>query len=227
RARAQVDEALATQRRLDDEFDEPWSLDQVSTVEIEAGDAEGARKHAEEAIALRAKSKLPLAPSRLCKARSLRALGDYAGAYREASDALEEDVATQATVAEGEVRQERARILLARGEAAGALKELELARAANEKVGVQLDDSVRAIRARALYLAGKRDEALALARTMAKTQSRDARLVIDELELRSGKNEHAMEDLRALVETARVAGHVRVERAAASLLQGKLDAGFR
>ena len=226
RARAQVDEALATQQRLGDVFDQPWSLDQVTAVEIEAGDPDAARKHADEAIALRTQQKLPLAPSRLCKARALRELGDYASALREANAALEEEVATQSTVALGEAHQELARILLARGEAANALKELDLMREANARAGVQIDDSMRAPLMRALFLAGKRDDALAMAGSE-NSPSRDARLVIDELGLRSGKRDAATKDLEALAETARAAGDARVVRAAENLLAGKLDGGYR
>ncbi len=228
RAGEDATEGLETQQRLGDELDLPWSLEEAAEIELEAADPAAARAHVDDAIARRTKLKLPTMASRELLSYALMGLGDLDGALREATAAVDGFHAIGARGGEVEARERLARVLLARGDARGALDALDVGLALAKDRGDTAESYVP-VRVRALFLAGRRDEAFAAgAKPSSETLAqRDTRLVLDELYLRTGQRNRAVGDLQALASEAHAAGHVRIERAANALIGGKLDEGFR
>jgi len=228
RALASATEALTTQQRLGDDLDTPWSLDEVGSIEEEAGDLESARSHLEQAIALRTKLRLPTMTSREDLAEAEFLGGDVEGAIEKLKVAVDDLRAAGSKGEEVNARLRLARALLAHGEAQKALEAAQAGLALAGENGEDAD-AYAPVRARALYLLGRQAEALAaIAITPAQVLTRrDVRLVADELKLRMHQRDAAERDLQALQGEAHAAGHVRIEKAAGALLAGKVDEGYR
>lgn len=221
--------ALDTQQRIGDVFDQPWALEQVAQTEIEAGDADAARKHLEESLAMRTQRGHPTAPSREDLADALMQQGDLDGALREATAAADEAREKDPhSVDEIETLAMLARVQLARGDTAGAVASCDRSSSIAHDIGTTFV-SCAPVRARALFLEGRRPEAFASLKTAPEQPiaGRFARLVEGELRLRAGQGPLATKELQAVQTEAHDAGHVRVERWAVALLAGKLDSGFR
>ena len=220
---------LETEQRIGDLFDQPWALEQLASVQIEAGDPGAARELLESSMAMRTKRGYPIWPSRKNLAEALMLLGDLDGALREATAALDE-VRQKSPHAKGEVEtlDLLARVQLARGDTRSALETSEQGESLAHEIGTTAESRAPA-RARALFLAGRVSEAFASLKVPPEPpiDRRLARLVEGELLLRQNRGPLASQELQALQKEAHDSGHARVERAAAALLAGKLDSGFR
>ena len=230
KARNEATRALAMHERAGNEFDKAWALDAVGLTELESDAPAEAKAHFEEALALRLKMNLPGGSSRQNLAESQMALGVLDEALANATGATEEFRDRKQRTGECYARTVLARVLLARGEIARALSEAEEAHALAGENPVRVG-SVVSVRARALFLAGRRADAFAALSPsgvhLEDDAARDARLVRDEMLLRSKRSARAITDLRALAAETRAGGNLRVAHAAEALLAGKLDAGYR
>jgi tetratricopeptide (TPR) repeat protein len=231
KAREDAEESLVLCDRAGSEMDRPWALDEVGMMALESGEAEKARDRYAEAMALRTKLGLPLGSSRQDHAEALMVLGDLDGALQEITEVVEDNRSHGLRVAEEEARAVQARVLLARGEVAQSLaaSDAGLALARELKMG---DGEYVAARLRGRYLTGHHAEALAgvaaaLAHTDQPLTQWDLRLVEGELRLRVGQKERGTQELMAVRSETHAAGDVRAERAAAALLGGNLDGGYR
>jgi ATP/maltotriose-dependent transcriptional regulator MalT len=225
RARDSAMESLTIEERIGDEFDEPWSLDELATDEIEANEPERAKAHVEQALALREKLSLPADPSRKILANALLRLKDLDGALREAKAAYDAAVAKGSLLSASDVGLVLAEVYVARGDPKAALAQLDQCEASAKKLGGDASLFVPA-RAIALVLLGRVAEAQRLLSepTTSVVQQRVQRLVRAEILVRAGRRGEALGDLQALASEAHATGHFSLEQRANALIAGKAGA---
>ncbi|HEY2509426.1 MAG TPA: protein kinase, partial [Polyangiaceae bacterium] len=223
RARESSSESLSIEERIGDEFDQPWALDELATDEIEANEPERAKAHVEQALALREKLSLPTDPSRKILAHALLRAKDLEGARREAQAGYDSAVEKGSLLFAADLGLTLAEVLLASGDAKGALLQLDRTEEAARKVGGDLT-LLTPVRALALVLLGRKGEAERLLAQPVESVvgRRIQRLVRGELLLRAGRREEAIGDLQALASEAHAAGQMSVEQAANGMIAGKV-----
>ena len=141
-------------------FDRAWALDALGNAEVEADSLDAAREHFEEGRAMREKAHVSTAPSGQNLGEVLLDLGDLDGALRQSSEAVEGFLEAGAELGGMGALVVLARVELARGEVAKAMGRIDEGVALARETNASPDLYVP-VRMRALYLLGKREEALA------------------------------------------------------------------
>jgi hypothetical protein len=221
RARENSAESLAIEERINDEYDRPWSLDELATDEIEGNEPGPAKTHAEQALALREKLHMPADPSRKILARALLDLKDLDGALREATATYESAKAAGSDLRLGDTAMALIEVHIARHEPKAALALIDEGEASAKRLGSDSSYFAEA-RAQTLLLLGRLADAQRLVAQPASNvmQERFRRLVRAQLLIRTGRRSEALAGLQALASEAHAAGHFRVEREANGLIGG-------